>query len=87
VTLQEALEIVIARTGVARYRWLCSDENPAEHGPTGRETYRRWVISEAEGIPWVDVPAAGRSIVVSGTLPAPSGGGCCGGPDLYDYLI
>lgn len=72
-----ALEIVVARTGHNRYRWLCSDANPDEEA---RAAYRRLVAflaAEEE----TDVERAARLIAedppgrVTG-LPGP--GRCCG---------
>lgn len=48
MTLEEALNKVVSRTGVERYRWLCSDENP-DH--VSRGAYRRLVMSKATGEP------------------------------------
>lgn len=44
MNIDDALQIVIARTKHERYRWLCSDDNPDE---VGREHYRALVISQA----------------------------------------
>lgn len=47
LTLHEALTVVIARTGVDRYRFLCL------HHPDAavRESYSAWVLSQATGEP------------------------------------
>lgn len=52
MTLDEALEIVVARTRHERYRWHCSDDNP---NARGREAYRRSVLSLA-GAPEPEPP-------------------------------
>lgn len=44
----DALQIVIARTGHARYEWLCSDDNP---DPLSRAGYRALVVRMATGDP------------------------------------
>jgi len=44
ISLHEAIAIVVTRTGVARYRFLCSDANP---DTWSREGYRRWVLEQA----------------------------------------
>lgn len=48
MTWLDALEIVVARTGHVRYRWLCSDDNP---DADQRDAYRIQVIAEACGEP------------------------------------
>ena len=45
MTLDEALDIVIARTKHERFRWLCSDDNPDAEQRAG---YRRHVLALAE---------------------------------------
>lgn len=55
----EGVEIVVANTGVERYRWLCSDEN--EDAET-REGYRSLVValasrSLADGNPGAQYPS------------------------------
>ena len=45
-TWAEALDVIVARTGVERYRYLCSEENP---DPMTREGYRRLVVDLAVG--------------------------------------
>lgn len=40
----DALEIAVARSGVERLRWLCSEANP---NPRTREGYRRFVLRSA----------------------------------------
>lgn len=44
MTWDEALSIVIAETGVERYRWLTSEDNP---DVAAREGYRRFVLERA----------------------------------------
>lgn len=44
MTWQEAVEIVVTRTGHGRYEWLCSDANP---DAGSREGYRRLVLRMA----------------------------------------
>jgi hypothetical protein len=46
VTWAEALDLVVARTGVARYRELCAHENPAT-----RQSYRELMVQLATGVP------------------------------------
>ncbi len=50
VTIPEALDIVVGRTGVERYRFLCSSANtlPAPNDPA---TWQQWIIDEAERDP------------------------------------
>ena len=43
---QESLEDYVSRTGVERYRWLCSEDNP---NAMDREAYRRFVVEQATG--------------------------------------
>lgn len=47
-TWAEALDDVVSRTGVERYRFLCSDDNP---DAATREGYRRLVVDLAGGGP------------------------------------
>lgn len=49
MTWEEALEIVVAKTGVERYRWLCSEDNPSVRGWDGREDFRRYMVELATG--------------------------------------
>jgi hypothetical protein len=51
MNLEQALDILIARTGHERYRWLCSEDNP---DVIGRDAYRALVITQAEGKPTQD---------------------------------
>jgi hypothetical protein len=67
-----ALDLVVARTGVARYRHLASEANtlPAPNAPAD---WRRWILAEAAK------PAAGPPAVpVSYGEPGPARpcGGC-----------
>jgi len=48
MTLDDALDLVISRTGHERYRWLCSLGNPDGEG---RESHRRLVMEKATGEP------------------------------------
>jgi hypothetical protein len=41
----EAIEVVVSRTGVERYRWLCSDGNP---DTVGRDRYRADMVRMAK---------------------------------------
>jgi hypothetical protein len=65
----DALNFVIAATGIERYRWLCSEENPDIEQ---REGYRAYVIRQALGLPEP----------VPGITPTPderrANPGCCG---------
>lgn len=71
MTLAEALNIVIARTGHQRFRFLCSEANP---DPVSREGYRRAVLTMAgEPAPEPPPPRPDRPIPY-----APRPGGCCG---------
>ena len=70
MTLDDALTIVIARTGHERYRWLTSDANP---DATQRDGYRASILRQA-GAPAPPVPAP------SGPT---SLGNCCGGAVGY----
>jgi hypothetical protein len=78
MTLADALDIQIARTGHARYRWLCSEDNP-DHAQ--RDAYRRLVIQQASG-PWPPQPdlavQAIADIRQSGVTQT-ARRGCCGG--------
>jgi hypothetical protein len=65
-----ALDEAIARTGVHRYRWLCSDENPILEGPSGRHAFQRLVTELAAGT------YTGQRFDPA-TPPKP--GGCCNG--------
>lgn len=56
MTWEQALDLVVSRTGHQRYRWLCSEDNPDTEQ---RAAYRRLVISQA-----VDQPTAGISAVL-----------------------
>ena len=51
MTWQDALELVVARTGHEAYRRLCADDNPDARQ---RDGYRRVVVKKAGG----EVPAA-----------------------------
>lgn len=44
MTWLDALEIVATRTGVERYRWLCSEANP---NPETRAGYRAFMLAQA----------------------------------------
>ena len=68
-----ALDLVIARTGVERYRHLCSEANTLPC-PNDCETWRRWIRSEAMGEPSERAPAAVR--VHYGEPSAAPCGGC-----------
>lgn len=78
MTWGEALEIEVARGGVERYRWLCSDENPDE---ATREGYRVLMIRLA-----TEQPILSTSLAQEFTAPAqpgaiafvPQGCGGCG---------
>lgn len=50
----DALEAVVARTGVERYRHLCSDESPAE----SRDAYRALMVRLASSPPPSHAPAS-----------------------------
>jgi hypothetical protein len=74
MTLAQALDLVVARTGHDRYRWLCSAANPdAEQ----REAYRRLVLDLADGKLPPPRPVALRA-EAEPIRWAPLGG-CCGG--------
>ncbi len=49
MTIDEALNIVVVKTGVDRYRWLCSDQN-ANKPPNDPATWQRWIMEEAQGV-------------------------------------
>jgi hypothetical protein len=69
MTIEHALDLVVARTGHIRYRWLCSDENP---NVEQREGYRRVVLAKASG-------QRIKPIAVDyGDPPPARKGGCCG---------
>lgn len=44
----DALDLAVARSGVERLRWLCSEANP---NPRTREGYRRFVLRSAGVLP------------------------------------
>lgn len=46
MTLPEAIELVVSRTGHERFHWLCSDANP---DAASREAYRALVLRMACG--------------------------------------
>lgn len=48
MTLEQALDIVVAKTRVERHRWGCSAENELP-APNDRETWKKWVMDEAQG--------------------------------------
>ncbi len=50
MTLTEAINIVVGRTSVERYRHLCSDANTLPE-PNDPATWRRWIIEEAQRDP------------------------------------
>jgi hypothetical protein len=45
---QESVEIHVARTGVNRYKFLCSEQNP---NVAQRDAYRRYVVEQVTGKP------------------------------------
>ncbi len=57
MTLADALEIVITRTGHERYRYLCLDHPD----PAVRAQYSAWVIAQASGEPMT--PVKGPSLL------------------------
>lgn len=67
----QALEAVVSRTGVERYRYL-TREHP---DPAVRESYSGWVLREARGEPHPAQPP----VRVSYGDPPPGGAACCGG--------
>lgn len=74
MTLHQALDIVIARTGHERFRFLCSEANPSRDS---REGYRALVLDMAEGR--APAPPA-REQLRTAAAPLPfKPGGCCGG--------
>lgn len=46
MTWQDALPLVVAKTGHRRYEWLCSDDNPND---VQRTAYRAHVVRIATG--------------------------------------
>jgi len=77
MTWQTALETVVARTRVERYRHLCSDAN-ALAPPNDRGAYRRLVVDLAGGelTPTPDeMRRVDAALAEHGTAPAPCG--CC----------
>jgi len=44
----DALDLIVEQTGHARYRWLCSEDNP---DASRREAYRALMIRQAAGEP------------------------------------
>lgn len=72
MTWQAALEIVVSRTGVERYRDLCSDDNP---DPETRAGYRSLMLTLAGQPPPIPTVIPDRPDPNSGIRL----GGCCGG--------
>ncbi len=68
---EEALEIVVARTGHERYRSLCSDAN-LNQGRNSRDAYRELMIQKAAGEEPQAMPMTG------------SWSRCCGGNPYGD---
>jgi hypothetical protein len=71
---EESLDIVVVRSGVERYRWLCSDENKLP-SPNDPATWRRWVVDEAQRDP--SLPNIDEHLREASALPArvkPCGG-------------
>jgi hypothetical protein len=77
MTLTEALDIMIARTGHERYRWLCSDENnlPA---PNDRDTFRQHIIVQAQ----IDPSLPNIDEHLREAQQSTGKKGCCGGTPL-----
>lgn len=78
MTLDEAIEIAVARTGWGRYRVLCDESHPSH------VAYRIVVMEIAMGPP-PDPPSDADASIdwldpddLPSTLP-PKPGGCCGG--------
>lgn len=74
MTLEEALTIVIARTGHARYRDLCDPSHPSF------EAYRALVMELAEDRPGRPLALVGNRplILPASAVPASSQGCGCG---------
>jgi hypothetical protein len=70
-----ALESVVARTGVERYRHLTGDDNtlPAPNAPAD---WRAWVLREHRGEPHPAPPAVPVPVSYGGPTATRS---CCGG--------
>jgi hypothetical protein len=52
---QECVETHVTRTGVKRFGWLCSDDNP---NVAQRDAYRRYVVEQVTGEPAPTASAA-----------------------------
>ncbi len=72
MTISEAIDIVISRTGIERYRWLCSEENSLSK-PNDREAWRQWIIDEANGLH--ELPDIEAHLTEAASAPRSS---CCG---------
>lgn len=70
----EALDIVIAATGVDRYRWLCSEQNA---DVPSRIAYRELVVRRAQGMPDPTVAHLDAAYAQHGAVPLPGGCGKC----------
>ena len=73
MTLEEAIEVVVARTKHERYRWLCSDENP---DAWSREGYRLLML-ELAGAPAPTPTPTPEDLALRAYVA--KHGGCCGG--------
>jgi len=66
----EALDLVVEQTGHARYRWLCSEDNPDVRQ---RESYRSLMIRQATG---QHEPARDNDAALRAYMAAHGCGGC-----------
>jgi hypothetical protein len=73
--LCDSLEIVIHRTGHARFEWLCSDQNP---DAASRAGYRALVLQLAAGDPLAQWHAPTPTPTPTPSIPARPCG--CGQP-------
>lgn len=75
VIWEEAVETMVARTGVERYRWLCSDANRMK-APNDVLSWRGFIIRQAFEIP----ESANQSVGREPLTPIPVCGSCGGAP-------
>jgi hypothetical protein len=69
---EDALDLVVAVTGHARYRALCADTHP------DRDIWRRRMLEQAQG--WPSDPITRPAPVTLPPGPAPAAGPCGGCP-------
>jgi hypothetical protein len=81
LTIDAALDLVVGRTGVARYRHLASAANTLP-APNSADDWRRWILAEAARDPSQPAVAAAVAVAVDYGDPAPRPCGGCPGHAL-----